>query len=95
MTTNTEKLEAVILANDSVLLEIYSLQKEIEIKKSLIFNAIGDVSETFDSETDEDEVSDILSDISSNLDVVWSGHHMSYTDWTPGERVEFWVPSTC
>lgn len=97
MTTNFEKLEAVLDANKTTLEEIYKLQSEAAKKKNLIFKAIGDVSETFEAEEDDehDELTNKLYEISSNLDVVWSGHYDAYDSWEPGERIEFWVPSTC
>lgn len=93
METNFEKLEAVLEANKGLLKEIYDLQKQTEAKKELIFKAIGDVSETFTEEGSydhEDKLTDTLYEISSDLDVVYSGHYKKF-----GKRIEFWVPSTC
>lgn len=98
METNFEKLEAVLDANSGLLSEIYDLQKQTEAKKKLIFKAIGDVSETFTEEGNydyEDALTDKLYEISSNLDVMHSGHYNAYDGWVLGERIEFWVPSTC
>lgn len=49
-----------------------------------------------DDEADEleTELRDSLSDLAYSLGMTWNGD-WDYGDWQLGEKVEFWVPSTC
>lgn len=90
--SNLEKLQALVAELKPEFDAIAAGDKA----KDKIIRAVGKLSEDFDVEdTDgEDDLREEISDIAYAIDYSWNGND-EYETWELGERVEFWIPSTC
>ena len=97
MTTNIEKLNKVLESVAENLSEILDAEKDLHKRKSRLINLVSDITETFDSESNQedlDELNDQLNAFALSVGRTWSGA-IDYVDWVVGQRAMFWVPSTC
>ena len=93
MTTNFEKLQAVLAENDQLYKDYIRLSNEATAALNKLQKAIGDVSVTFTEEDDQhDELVDAIWELASNFGMEWNA---TYGVYDVGERIEFWEPSTC
>ena len=103
MTTMTrlEIIEAVISEVQPQLAEITKLGRELSKLKNTVAAQVAAVASKLapyeDDNFDDEEVdvlTDRINDVAYQLDMTWQGND-EWNEWTVGEEVDFWVPSTC
>lgn len=87
------ELKALAAAEAEVERQRSLIAKKIEEQVNKLDLAIDEDGD--DAEDLEDELRDELADLASVLGMTWNGDWDCGYGWSPGDKVEFWVPSTC